>query len=111
MNDEGTRTLCEALKANTTLTTLIFECVQQWQNDKNHEGEYLKTLMDMAKTANNVGVEGGKALSEVLKVNTTMTALKLDGEQQLYDIRKSAPQQQAKQTRSMLKECVHCSRR
>ena len=33
-------------------------------------------------TDNGIGVEGAKAMSEMLKVNTTLTELNLDGEEE-----------------------------
>ena len=39
------------------------------------------TLTESDKAENGIGVEGTRALSEALKVNTTLTTLDMEGEQ------------------------------
>ena len=73
--------MSEALKVNTTLTTLDLDGVKQYSHQ-------LTTMPKMAqqqqrhKTENKIGDEGARALSETLKVNTTLTTLDLGRVQQ-----------------------------
>ena len=53
---EGTQALAEALKTNTTLTSINLECI-------------------------NIADEGAQALAEALKTNTTLTSIYLDSNQ------------------------------
>ena len=78
MGDEGARALSEALKVNTTLTSLNLESAQQQEQDKD---EQMHELSHNIKTGNKISDEGAFALSETLKVNTTLTTLKLGGVQ------------------------------
>jgi len=78
---EGAAALAEALKTNTTLTSINLE-----YNDLGAEGakalvETLKTnttLTSIELGNNNIGPEGAKALAKVLKTNTTLTIIKLN---------------------------------
>ena len=69
---EGACVLSEALKANTTLTTLHINCERQShkkrQSSKQHQ---YKTN----ETASNISAEGVRALSDALNVNTTLATL------------------------------------
>ena len=71
--DEGACALSEALKVNTTLTTLDLTSLQQ-QTMPNNEHNKQATKN---KTANKIGDEGASSLSEALKVNTSLTELDL----------------------------------
>jgi len=66
----GTKQLCEWLKINTSLTTLILG------------GECLKintSLTTLDLEYNKIGDKGTKQLRECLKINTSLTILKLAG--------------------------------
>ena len=76
---EGAQALSEALKINTSLTTLDLRCVQQ-SNGKQEHGQLQQKRAD-----NKIRDEGASVLSEALKVNTTLTALKLECVQQQQD--------------------------
>ena len=72
---EGVRALSEALKVNTTLTALNLKSVQQQQNKAQQPH---RANIDEKNTAvNMIQDEGARALSEALKVNTTLTTLNL----------------------------------
>ena len=68
--------MSEALNADTTLQTLNLGCVQQQQEEEEEEEDNAK---QWRKTGNKIGAEGARALSEALKVNTTLGTLDLFG--------------------------------
>ena len=76
---EGAQALSEALKINTSLTTLDLRCVQQ-SNGKQEHGQLQQKRAD-----NKIRDKGASALSEALEVNTTLTALQLECVQQQQD--------------------------
>ena len=91
--------MSEGLKVNTTLQSLDLWGVQK-QQDKT-------SLND--KAGYDIGAEGAVALFEALKVNTTLTALKLRREHQqnntqqlIKEKKKHQPQRQRKTTSSNL---------
>ena len=81
---EGATALAEALKVNTTLTTLNIS-----YNNIDDEGATAlaaalgkdgnKTLTTLNITYNNIGDEGATALAEALKENKTLTTLDISG--------------------------------
>ena len=74
IGDEGAHALSEALKVNTTLTSLYLKCAVTTKVKSRHNYN-CKTKI----TGNRIGVEGVCTLSEALKVNTTLTILNLSG--------------------------------
>ena len=85
IGDEGARGLSDALKVNTTLTTLNLECEQEWWSlsgldvmDSNNEAH---NLLNKHKAGNRIGDEGAGALSDALKVNRALATLNLASEQ------------------------------
>ena len=75
---KGMKKITESLKTNTTLTKLIaygYEKINQ-DNDKQTK-EWNEIHIQLKWTANNIGAEGAKAISELLKNNTTLTKLSL----------------------------------
>ena len=71
--DEGARALSDALKVNTTLTTLKLKCEQEEKGKTKQSHHQISTN----KTGDFISEEGACALSEALKVNSTLTALDL----------------------------------
>ena len=71
---EGACALSEALKTNTTLTKLNFEC----GSSTNKTIESISNSTDK-KPGNEIYHGGVYALGEALKVNSTLAALKLSG--------------------------------
>ena len=77
---EGARALSDALKTNTTLQSLNLECEQE---ESEKDGWIADIVNNKHKQADNgIGAEGARALSEALKVNTTLQSLNLFGEQE-----------------------------
>src|SRR5215475_4840976 len=78
IGDEGGKALAEALKVNSTLTQLNLSCMSSFCG-----WIYVCILwFDLADNLwiidNSIGDEGGKALAEALKVNSTLTQLNLE---------------------------------
>ena len=71
---KGAKSLCEALKVNTTLKTLNLACENKTQTNKKGTEERM--------IGNEIGDEGAKVMSEMLRVNTTLTELNLEGEKE-----------------------------
>ena len=61
------------MKVNTTLTTLDLKSVQQRDNDKPNT----QNQTAINKADSKIDEEGARALSEALKVNTTLLTLEL----------------------------------
>jgi len=83
IEDEGARTIGEALKINATLTELNLSKNNIGVEGGKLIGEALKiniTLTELNLSRNNIGVEGGKIIGEALKTNTTLTKLYLSGD-------------------------------
>ena len=77
---EGARALSEALKTNTTLQSLNLESGQE---ESDEDGWISDTANNQNKQADNkIGAEGISALSEALKMNTTLQTLNLESEQE-----------------------------
>ena len=76
MPAEGASALSEALKVNTALATLRLGGVhkQQFNSQNKKHGTNSK---DKKKTVTGVGDEEALALSEALKINTTLSSLSL----------------------------------
>ena len=80
IGDEGARGLGDALKTNTTLTTLDLSREQQDHKETQQEqGKHNGMRSDWAD--NGIGDEGARVLGGALKTNTTLTELNLWGEQ------------------------------
>ena len=80
----GTEALSEALKVNTTLTSLNLVSMQQRQ-DFAKQREQCQNRGK--KSGNDIGIEGVGALSEALQVNMTLTALDLGSVHQQKDVK------------------------
>ena len=65
------------MKKNTTLTSLELYCKEE-EKIKERERKERKEWM----AGNKIGVEGAKAMNEMLKVNTTLTFLDLRSEEE-----------------------------
>ena len=81
---EGARLMSEALKTNTTLTTLNLSCEQ---GKTKRQCEWHDDVVQMQhnttqQTGNRIGAEGAGLMSEALKTNTTLTTLNLGSEQE-----------------------------
>ena len=68
IGDEGVKTICEALKSNTSLKGLYLTMAQQQRFSFPHS----------QITGNEIGAEGCKAIGEALKSNTSLTKLDLE---------------------------------
>ena len=93
--------MSEGLKVNTTLQSLDLWGVQKQQDKTKKEHEI--NIND--KAGIKISDEGGFALLEALKVNTTLTALKLRREHQQNNTqqkKRHQPQRQRKTTSSNL---------
>src|SRR5438874_1794242 len=83
IGDEGTRALAESLKENTSLTTLNLHCkldrVDCYLQLRRGMQLMAYTYLNVAYSfpANQIGVEGARALAESLKENTSLTTLNL----------------------------------
>ena len=78
---EGASVLSEALKTNTSLQSLDLEC-EQGESTKS-DGTLLRIANNQHKQAGNeIGAEGASALSDALKMNTTLQTLNLKSEQE-----------------------------
>ena len=73
--DEGACELSKALKGNTTLATLNLTSVKHRHASTKQEHDFIKTFINIK--GNEMSDEGACSLSEALKVNSTLTALKL----------------------------------
>ncbi|KJE90737.1 TKL/IRAK protein kinase [Capsaspora owczarzaki ATCC 30864] len=81
LGDEEALAIAEALKVNTTLTSLILDCNQIGDVGAQAIAEALKvntTLTWVTIWQNHIGDAGAQAIAEALKVNTTLTWLSLD---------------------------------
>ena len=77
---EGARALSEALKTNTTLQSLYLDGEQEKSEEDGRIADIANNQHQ--QTANNIGDEGARALSDALKVNTTLHTLDLEGEEE-----------------------------
>ncbi|KAF9995335.1 hypothetical protein BGZ79_010970 [Entomortierella chlamydospora] len=80
IGDNGAQALSEALKVNSTLTTLSLYNNSVRDNGAQALSEALKTnstLTTLDLTFNSIGSDGAQALSEALKTNSTLTTLDL----------------------------------
>ena len=75
IGDDAAKLLSDALKTNTTLTSLDLSGEEENMIDK--KGRNADWL-----AGNQIGDEGAKAMSEMLKVNTTLTSLDLSREEE-----------------------------
>ena len=80
MGDTGAISLSNALKSNTTLTTLIFSCDNKRSNTHKWNPSIAHYSLFIKQIGNNVGDIGVKSLSDALKRNTTLLKLDLSGE-------------------------------
>ncbi|KAG0345399.1 hypothetical protein BG005_001315, partial [Podila minutissima] len=80
IGENGTRALAEALKTNSTLTTLGLRNNSIGENGTRALAEALKTnstLTTLGLRNNSIGENGTRALAEALKTNSTLTTLGL----------------------------------
>ena len=91
IRDKGAKSLSKALKSNTTLTELGLCCEKQKKTHKRHPSTILFFFILFTSTDNNIGKTGVKSLSKVLKLNTTLTKLTLDGEHKRKKTHKRHP--------------------
>ncbi|KAF9390109.1 hypothetical protein CPB97_009911 [Podila verticillata] len=76
--DNGAQALAEALKTNSTLTTLDLQINKIGDKGAQELAETLKinsTLTTLDLQGNSIGGHGAQALSEALKINSTLTTL------------------------------------
>jgi len=76
IGNRGVRFLCEALKINRTLTTLVVEGEGNIYVN-NRKFKILKRLFPVNEKGNKIRESGAKLISETLKCNTTLTKLNL----------------------------------
>src|SRR3989338_3338945 len=73
-------TIAEALKLNSTLTSLYLQKNSLWENSGLAIAEALKfnsTLTTLELSRNSLGMNSGLAIAEALKFNSTLTSLDL----------------------------------
>ena len=86
IGDEGGKAVAEALKTNTTLTNLKYvggadvspsrgSCRRTRDNGDSSTLTFLPSGQTRSLGRNEIGAEGGKAVCEALKTNTTLTNL------------------------------------
>ncbi len=78
IRSKGAQSLSEALKINTSLTSLNLrgdENEKKWKMREKKKWKWMKWI------GNQIGPEGAKTLSEVLKINTSLTSLNLGGDE------------------------------
>ena len=76
---EGAQSIGEALKTNTSLTSLNLGCEKTektGEKEKRHKHDQIKSPHTTI-TGNNIGVEGAQSIGEALKTNTSLTSLNL----------------------------------
>ena len=83
IGDEGVKTLGEALRINTSLTRLYLNSDEEIRDKIWHERT--KVMIQWEWKENNIGPEGVKSLSESLKINTTLTELNLNGDDNIKE--------------------------
>ena len=78
IGDEGARALSDALKTNTTLQELNLHSEQ----DESEEDGWIADIANNynLQIGSRIGDEGARALSEALKINTTLQSLNLSCE-------------------------------
>ena len=81
LRDPAATSLNEALKTNTTLKTFGVNCQHKKLIIQNHTHQFF-TVKFIFLTVNFIGETGATSLSDVLKINTTLTRLDLIGEKQ-----------------------------
>ena len=74
----GVKALSEALKVNTTLTSLDMSCGEERKKEKQ------KRMMNERRADDGIGDEGAKSMSEMLKVNNVLTSLNLESEEERW---------------------------
>ena len=84
IGDEGSKSISELLKINTSLTKLNLKSgnpEKWWKRMKKDEmGSNKKVKMKNEKwIGNSIGDEGAKSLSESLMINTSLIQLNLEG--------------------------------
>ena len=80
IGDTGATSLSDALKSNTTLTQINLECEDKRNNTQMASINNPLFSIHINSTGNGIGETGTTALSEVLKLNTTLTELYLSSE-------------------------------
>ena len=78
IGDEGTKGLCEGLKQNTRIEELDMGSL--FLNSYCNQGGNMDDKLFDLWTDNSIGKDGGKAIGEMLKTNTMLRRLDLDGE-------------------------------
>lgn len=80
IGDEGAKSLCKALKTNTTLTKLSLE-------SKQSDDERKKSLFhfNSFEKANEIRDSGTAALCEAFKTNTALTSVNLSGKNKSFE--------------------------
>ena len=78
---EGTKSLSESLKVNTSLAILSLKSVEKIWNEKRR----IRMKMKNEWIENLVGDEGAKSLSESLKTNTSLTELNLYSNEEIWN--------------------------
>ena len=76
---DGAKSIVEALKTNTSLTSLDLEgetTEKTREKEKRHKHDQIKSPHTTI-TGNNIGVEGAQSIGEALKTNTPLTSLDL----------------------------------
>ena len=76
IGDEGATSISESLKVNSTLTSIDLKSTVK-VNKTNHCCCSFKFTLSLFE-GNSMGKEGLKALTQSLKINTTLTELVLD---------------------------------
>jgi len=77
LGEEGAGIISEALKSNTTLTSLNFEGEKKIEEQLR---SYWIHVHNKIWLGNEIGNEGARMVSESLKTNTTLTDLNMSGD-------------------------------
>ena len=81
IGDEGAKAIADALKSNTSLTTIDLRGNNIGDEGAKAIAEALKgntSLTSINLSNNNIGDEGAKAIADALKFNTSLTTIDLD---------------------------------
>ena len=80
--------ISEALKSNSTLTTLYLGGDENWRNEMNCMTWQREKKGKIIWTDNNIGESGARMISEALKSNRTLIELHLEGDENWRSLKK-----------------------